>query len=274
MLPPGVVELAQEMAHQAGALLLERARGPVGGVGTKSSPTDFVSDADRDSEALLVARLAAERPDDAVLGEETGESPGSSGLRWVLDPLDGTTNFLYGFPSWSVVVAVEDAAGTAAGVVFDPGRDETFVAVRDGGARLNGRPIAVSGADRPDRALVGTGFSYSAEARAVQARALAAILPAVRDIRRAGSAALDLCWVACGRLDGFYEGPLKHWDSVAGKLMVAEAGGRVSPLPAIDASGDGGVLAAAPELHDPLRQIVLGALLPGDLGRDLQYTQN
>jgi myo-inositol-1(or 4)-monophosphatase len=274
MLPPGIVELAEEMAHQAGALLLERAGGPVGGVATKSSPTDFVSDADRESEALLLGRLAAQRPDDAVLGEETGEAPGSSGLRWVLDPLDGTTNYLYGFPSWSVVVAVEDAEGAAAGVVFDPGRDETFVAVRGGGAKLNGRPIAVSEAQRPEQALVGTGFSYSAEARVVQARALAAILPAVRDIRRAGSAALDLCWVACGRLDGFYEGPLKHWDSVAGALMVAEAGGRVSPLPAIDRSGDGGVLAAPPGLHDPLRQIILGALRPGDLGRDLQYTQN
>jgi myo-inositol-1(or 4)-monophosphatase len=274
MLAPGLVELAQDMAHEAGALLLERARGPVGGVTTKSSPADLVSDADRESEALLLARLAAQRPDDAVLSEETGESPGSSGLRWVVDPLDGTTNYLYGFPSWSVVVAVEDGGGTAAGVVFDPGRDETFVAVRDGGSTLNGRPIAVSGAQLPGEALVGTGFSYSAEARAVQARALAAILPAVRDIRRAGSAALDLCWVACGRLDGFYEGPLKHWDSVAGVLMVAEAGGRVSPLPAVDASGDGGVLAAAPGLHDPLRQIVLGALRPGDLGRDMQYTQS
>jgi myo-inositol-1(or 4)-monophosphatase len=260
MVPGGVYELAVRMAREAGELLAERFRRPVGGIETKSSAIDMVSDADRESEALLRDLLARHRPCDAVLGEEQGGAAGSSGLRWVVDPLDGTTNFLNGYPAWAVSIAVEDERGGLVGVVHDPCLGETFTAVRGRGAALNDVPIAVSRAFDPAQALVGTGFSYSGAARAVQARAAAQMLVAVRDIRRAGSAALDLAWVACGRLDGFYEVPLKPWDRAAGTLLVREAGGTVSTLAPVEPEGDDGVLAAGPRLHDPLRRLVTSAL--------------
>jgi myo-inositol-1(or 4)-monophosphatase len=252
--------LSVDMAHRCGALLLERFRGPVSGLETKSTPIDLVSDADRDSEALLLETLARERPDDAILGEETGESSGSTGLRWVLDPLDGTTNFLYGFPVWAVSIAVEDADGWVSAVVYDPTRDETFAATRGGGASLNGETITVSDSLVPESALVATGFSYGAEARAVQASAVDSLLTRVRDVRRAGSAALDLAWVAAGRLDAYYEVPLKIWDRAAGELLVTEAGGVISQLEPIAGSADSGVFASSPDLHGPLEVLVSSAL--------------
>jgi myo-inositol-1(or 4)-monophosphatase len=197
----------------------------------------MVSDADRDAEALIRDLLAAERPDDGLLGEEGAQADGSSGRRWVVDPLDGTTNYLYGFPAWVVSVALEDrdtsargAGGALAGVVHDPLRGETFAATRDGGATLNGAPIAVSGAKTLDSALIGTGFGYAAQRRSEQAAIVATLLPRVRDIRRAGAAALDLCMVACGRLDGYYERGLNAWDWSAGSLIASEAGAAVLPL--------------------------------------------
>jgi myo-inositol-1(or 4)-monophosphatase len=252
--------LSQRMARRAGELLLDRFRGPIQGLDTKSTPIDLVSDADRDSEALLRETIARERPDDSIMGEEGSDVIGTSGLRWVVDPLDGTTNFLYGLPVWAVSIAVADADGWLSAVVYDPTRDEMFAAVRGGGATLNDAPISVSEALAPDRALVGTGFSYSGPARMVQARAVDVMLSEVRDLRRAGAASLDLAWVACGRLDGYYEVPLKVWDRAAGELLVTEAGGVVSALAPIDESGDTGVLAAGPDLHQPLDVLVLAAL--------------
>jgi myo-inositol-1(or 4)-monophosphatase len=198
----------------------------------------MVSDADRDAETLIRDLLAAERPDDGLLGEEGSLVEGSSGRRWVVDPLDGTTNYLYRFPAWAVSVALEDGhtpsggtGGTLVGVVHDPLRGETFAASRGEGATLNGAEIAVSGAQRLDSALIGTGFAYAAQRRAAQAEVAARILPRVRDIRRAGAAALDLCMVACGRLDGYYERGLNAWDWAAGSLIATEAGATVAPLP-------------------------------------------
>jgi myo-inositol-1(or 4)-monophosphatase len=262
MLSEGVYELAVRMANEAGTLLSTHFRRPVGGVGTKSSGIDMVSDADRESEALLRELISSHRPCDAMLGEEQGAEAGSSGLRWVIDPLDGTTNFLHGYPAWAVSIAVEDRRGALLGIVHDPCRQETFAAVRGRGATLNEVPIGVSTAFDPAHSLIATGFSYSAEARAVQARAAAQLLVAVQDVRRGGSAALDLAWLACGRVDGFYEVPLKPWDRAAGELIVREAGGTVSTLPPVHRGGDDGVLAAAPRLHDPLRGIVTAALHP------------
>jgi len=250
------------MAREAGELLAERFGQPAAGVGTKSSSIDMVSDADRDAEQLLRRLLASHRPDDAVLGEEGGAAAGSTELRWVVDPLDGTTNYLHGYPMWGVSVAVEDEGGTALGVVHDPCRGETFAAERGRGATLNEEPIRVSAATDPAHALIATGFSYSPAARAVQARAVGRLLTAVQDIRRGGSAALDLAWVACGRLDGFYEVPLKPWDLTAGALLVREAGGVVSELPPVEHGGDSGVLAAGHGVHDRLRGMVSVSLSP------------
>jgi len=233
-------------------LLLERYDGPARGLAEKSSGTDMVSDADRDAETLIRELLAAERPDDGLLGEEGSQADGASGRRWVVDPLDGTTNYLYRFPAWVVSIALEDADGGLVGVVHDPLRRETFAAARDRGAKLNDVPIAVSGAERLDTALVGTGFGYAAQRRVEQAAVLARVLPHVRDIRRAGAAALDLCMVACGRLDGYYERGLNAWDWSAGSLIASEAGASVLPL----AGEPFGLVAASPAIAEPLAALV------------------
>ena len=258
--PVKLEALALEAATAAGDLLLERFNAPPTGVERKSSSTDMVSDADRDAERLIRDILLRARPGDAILGEEQGEQAGGSGLLWVVDPLDGTTNYLYREPIWAVSIACEDADGALAGVVLHPCMGETFTAMRGGGARLNGRPTAVSGEADLSRSLIGTGFSYARHVREEQARSLVDILPRVRDVRRAGSAAIDLAWVACGRLDGYYELGTHRWDRAAGELIVREAGGVVTPLEPVGDSGDG-VLAAGPALHSALNDLVGAALL-------------
>ena len=212
----------------------------------------MVSDADRAAEDGIADLLRAERPDDALVGEEGAQAGGASGRRWVVDPLDGTTNFLYGVPQWAVSVAVEDAGGGLAGVVFAPVAGELFAAERGGGARLNGEPIRVRDATPLERALLATGFSYSPEQRAAQARMLIEVLPAVRDVRRAGAAALDLAWLAAGRLDGYWERGLSDWDWAAGRLLVEEAGGAVAELP----GEPPGLAAASPALLPALVELV------------------
>jgi myo-inositol-1(or 4)-monophosphatase len=250
-----LLEVAVAAARAAGALLLERFQQPATGVSRKSSSTDMVSDADRDAERLIRDLVGAARPSDGLLGEEGDAVAGRSGLLWVVDPLDGTTNYLYGLPIWSVSVACEDSSGGLVGAVFDPCRDELFAAERGRGATLNGRPVHTSAGDDLSRALIGTGFSYAPETRARQARVLAELLSQVRDIRRGGSAAIDLAWVACGRLDGYYEEGTRHWDRAAGMLLVSEAGGIATPL---DDGGEPveGALAAGRALHPALAQLV------------------
>ena len=252
-----LIDLAVDAALAAGALLLARFRAPAKRVGSKSSATDMVSDADRASEGLIRERLGSARPGDGIIGEEHGSEPGTSGLRWIVDPLDGTTNFLFGVPQWCVSIACEDDAGGLVGVVHDPLRKETFTAARGGGAFVGGRRLRISATSRLDDALVATGFSYLPDERAVAAERLVRILPRVRDIRRAGSAALDLAWTAAARVDAFYEVPTHHWDRAAGEVLVREAGGVISELDAIGPSGPG-IVAASPALHDVLRALVLG----------------
>jgi myo-inositol-1(or 4)-monophosphatase len=212
----------------------------------------MVSDADRAAEEAIAELIGRERPDDALLGEEGAAAGGSSGRRWVVDPLDGTTNYLYGLPVWAVSVAVEDAEGGVAGVVLDPSRDELFAAARGGGATLDGRPVKVREGTPLERSLIATGFAYGAAERAAQARVLEHVLPRVRDVRRGGAAAIDLAWVAAGRLDGYYERGLKAWDWAAGRLLVAEAGGAVVEL----AGEPAGLVAAAPGLIRDLERLV------------------
>lgn len=209
---------------------MARYSGPARGVDTKSSATDMVSEADREAEAAIAELLRTERPDDGLVGEEGADESSASGRHWVVDPLDGTTNYLYRFPAWAVSVALEDADGGLVGVVHDPVAGETFAAERGAGARLNGEPIRVNETGDLARALIGTGFGYDADVRAGQAEVLRGLLPRVRDIRRAGAAALDLCFVAAGRLDGYYERGIHRWDYAAGALIVREAGGEVVEL--------------------------------------------
>lgn len=252
-----LAELADAIGREAGALLLERLRWQRKSVETKTSGTDMVSEMDRAAEALIVERLLAARPDDAILAEEGGARHGSSGVRWVIDPLDGTTNYLYGHPRWAVSIAAElEATGEiVAGAVADPSLDEYFTAAKGKGAFLNGEAIGHSGKDDLATALVATGFGYRREQRAHQATVLTTLLPAVRDIRRHGVASLDLCWVACGRLDGYYEVGLQPWDVAAGSRIAAEAGATVSGVEGGTPSG-ASILAAAPALAEPLRTLL------------------
>ena len=247
------LELAERAARAAGDVLLDYYGREPEGVGRKSSDTDLVSDADREAERALRELLAAERPGDGLLAEEGSHSEAESGRRWIVDPLDGTVNFLYGFPAWAVSIALEDGDGLALGVVHSPVHAETFCAQRDRGARLGDRRLAVRPRTELARAMVATGFSYEAKRRAEQADVLRRLLPRARDIRRAGAAALDLAWVAAGRLDAFYERGLNAWDLAAGHLLVEEAGGVVTPL-----GGDPpGVLAASSRgLRDELAALV------------------
>jgi myo-inositol-1(or 4)-monophosphatase len=252
------IELAERAARAAAEVLITAYGRPPEGLGSKSSETDLVSDADREAERAVRELLELERPDDGLLAEEGSHSDAASGRRWIVDPLDGTINFLYGFPAWAVSVALEDADGLVVGVVLDPVRDECFLAERGGGARLRRtggqtQPLRVRERRNLDRALVATGFSYEPSRRAVQADVVRRILPRVRDIRRAGAAALDLSWLAAGRVDAYYERGLNHWDWAAGRLLVEEAGGRIADL---DGDPHGLIAAATPELLTELAPLV------------------
>lgn len=251
-----LLELAVTAASAAGELLLGALHIARSDVSTKSSLTDMVTEMDHASEALLRQCILGARPDDAFLGEEGGETPGSSGLRWVVDPLDGTTNYLYGHPGFNVAVAAEDEHGPVVGVVVDPLQGDVFSAARGGGAHRGANRIACStkGADDLATALCATGFAYSPERRARQAEVLAVVLPKVRDVRRMGAAAVDLCSVACGRVDAYWERGLGPWDLAAGSLIASEAGARVG--------GDaelGFTLAAPPALFGPLHDLLVHA---------------
>jgi len=253
-----LLDVAREAATVAGALLLERfATGATGEVWTKSSPTDPASEADTASEVAIRNVLGERRPDDAVVGEEGADVQGRSGLRWVVDPLDGTVNYLYGLPAWTVTLACQDGAGeTLAGVVYDPGRGELFAATADGPWTRNGEELPPRPrATELSQALVGTGFGYAVERRAREGEIAARVLSVARDLRRIGSAALDLAWTACGRLDAFYERGLNPWDAAAGMLICARAGLEVRALPAAEGL-PAGVLVAPAAIADELETVV------------------
>ena len=211
----------------------------------------MVSAADRDAEALIRNGLKAARPEDGLVGEEGSRVESDSGRRWVVDPLDGTTNFLYGFPQWAVSIALDGELG----VVYDPVRDELFSAVRGQGASLNGGALRIPAPPALSTALIATGFGYDAERRDKQGAVIGRVLPRIRDIRRAGAAALDLCWLADGRVDGYYERGLHAWDWAAARIVVQEAGGAVADLE----PDPHGLAAAHPELLQPLLELLAEA---------------
>jgi myo-inositol-1(or 4)-monophosphatase len=238
-----LLDIAVTVARQAGEFLLAgRAVDLV--IETKSSPTDVVTQMDTAAERLIATAIAAARPADTLLGEEgsvavssssaasvvANSDAGGHAVRWIVDPIDGTVNYLYGLPQWAVSIAAERDGVVVAGAVFDPSKNEMFTAERGGGAYLNGRPIRVSACAELALALIGTGFGYDAGRRARQAEVVRSLLPVVRDIRRLGAASLDLCALACGRLDGYFERGLNLWDYAAAGLIAAEAGARVEGL--------------------------------------------
>jgi myo-inositol-1(or 4)-monophosphatase len=272
-----LLRIAVDAAREAGRLLATwRGDGRPEVVDTKSSPTDVVTEMDRKSEALITGRIRAVRPGDTVLGEEGGQTAGDSrpgeGVRWVVDPLDGTVNYLYGLPDWAVSIAAEVAGTVVAGVVEIPRYGETFTAAAGQGAWLHRDGTAIRLRCNPGvslgQALIGTGFGYSAGRRQVQGEVVAALLPYVRDIRRGGSAAVDLCSVAAGRMDAFYERGLNYWDYAAGGLIAREAGAVVGGL-AGRAESTSMAVAAGPGLYRQLDDF-LSRLNPE---RDAQRSQ-
>jgi len=282
--PAGEAELlaiANAAADAGAEELLKRFGGELIGLHAKTTPTDPVSAADLAAEAAIRAVLNERRPADSFLGEEGGSVQGEGSLRWVVDPLDGTVNFLFGIPQWCVSVAVRDVAGTIAGAVYDPNRDELFTATRTGPATLEraegtielGEPGQAGtkgpagagesqtggspGARGGDlaTAMVATGLAYDANVRSAQARVLVRLVPRVRDIRRFGSAALDLTWTAAGRYDAYFERTVKQWDIAAGALICERAGLRVLELP-VHEDLPWGILVAPPALAEPLLELV------------------
>ncbi|MGP3982834.1 inositol monophosphatase family protein [Streptomyces sp. KR80] len=255
-----LLDLALEAARRAGAMLRDGRPADLGVAATKTSAIDVVTEMDLASEKLITGYLAEARPDDGFLGEEGASIAGSSGVRWIIDPIDGTVNYLYGLPSWAVSIAAEIDGETAVGVVEVPERGETFRAVRGEGAYLGEQRLRHRSAPPLAQALVGTGFGYVTERRAAQAETLRGLLPQVRDIRRGGSAAIDLCDVACGRLDGYYERGLNPWDYAAGELIAREAGALTGGRPAEPLSHELAV-AASPGVFEQLQALLedLGA---------------
>jgi myo-inositol-1(or 4)-monophosphatase len=275
-----LLAVAVEAASEAGALLAERARhGAERRIASKSTPTDLVSEADLASERAIRELLARRRPDDGFVGEEGENVEGTSGLSWIVDPLDGTVNFLFAIPQWCVSVAVRDGDGTLAGAIYDPAREELFTATRDGPAVLSSPgagtvELAGPHADGPGgsggaggaggrgghelaTAMVATGFAYDADVRGAQGKTIARLLPLVRDIRRFGSAALDLAWTAAGRYDAYFERTVKQWDIAAGALICERAGLRVLELPARERL-PWGILVAPEALAKGLFELVEG----------------
>jgi myo-inositol-1(or 4)-monophosphatase len=264
-LAAGLGELACAVAAEAGELLLSR-HGQARVVETKSSPTDVVTEMDRAAEELIRDRLLSARPGDAILGEEGGEigAAPAGGVRWIVDPLDGTVNYLYGLTDWAVSIAAETGGEVVAGAVAIPLHRSLFSATLGGGAWLRSawrggepRRLTANAGVELGQALVGTGFGYAAGRRVVQGQVVSALLPRVRDIRRAGAAAVDLCSVAAGRLDAFYERGLHPWDWAAGGLIASEAGARVAGLHGRPAS-ESMTIAAGPGLFGELHDLLAG----------------
>jgi myo-inositol-1(or 4)-monophosphatase len=251
-----VLHLARSLAVDAGELI-QSMRASIDLAGdTKSSTVDLVTAADRAAEALIADRLASQRPNDAILGEEGTGKGGSSDVRWIIDPIDGTTNYVYGIPSYCVSIAVEIAGVPAVGVVYEPVAGDCYAAHAGGAATKNGVPISVNQDPSLETALVATGFGYVADRRRGQAEVLLGLLPSVRDIRRFGSAALDLCHVAEGQVDAYYERGLNLWDLAAGVVIAEAAGAVVGDLRGNQPS-DVFTLAANPHVFESLRTLLV-----------------
>lgn len=244
-----LVSLAEEVARSAGALLMQR---PDSFTFTeKSSAVDFATQMDQQAEALIVKSLLAARPDDGIIAEEGAAQQSKSGVTWVIDPLDGTVNYLYGLPGWNISIAAKNQDGVIAGVVFAPTINSLWKATKEGGAFLNNKSIKCNDPVNLNLALIATGFSYDLELRKEQGARIQKLIPQIRDLRRNGAAAVDLCYVAMGAVDAYFESSLKEWDFAAGGLIATEAGAVISGRTGGAPDGDM-VVCAGPSLHAQL----------------------
>jgi myo-inositol-1(or 4)-monophosphatase len=259
-----ILVLAIELAKRAAEVHADGRRGGLR-VDEKGSPFNLVTEVDRAAERLITEGIVAARPGDEILGEEGAARRGTSGVRWIVDPLDGTANYVYGYPAHAVSIGVEVAGEPAVGVVFDTGRDILYAAARGGPATANGESIRATTKDDVGTAMVATGFSFDPALRVAQAEVVAELMGAIRDIRRSGAASIDLCALATGTVDAYYEGALAPWDVAGGIVIAQAAGARVlrgvgRGLPGV------GVIGANPELLDRLASVLREAgfeLIPG-----------
>jgi myo-inositol-1(or 4)-monophosphatase len=248
-----LLKLAESVARAAGSHLMNR---PSSFTFTeKSSVVDFATQMDQQSEELIVKQILAVRADDGIIAEEGAAKPSKSGITWVIDPLDGTVNYLYGLPGWNVSIAAKDADGVLVGVVYAPSINGFWSAIRGGGAKYNGNKIKCNDPVTLDKSLLATGFAYDLNLRVSQGDTMAKLLPKIRDLRRNGAAAVDLCYVAMGAIDGYFEGSLKEWDYAAGGLIATEAGAVISGRGGKAADSDL-VVCAGPALHAQLLPLI------------------
>ena len=248
-----LLKLAESVARAAGSHLMNR---PVSFTFTeKSSVVDFATQMDQQSEELIVKQILAVRADDGIIAEEGAAKPSKSGITWVIDPLDGTVNYLYGLPGWNVSIAAKDEDGVLVGVVYAPSINGFWSAIRGGGAKYNGNKIKCNDPVTLDKSLLATGFAYDLNLRVSQGDTMAKLLPKIRDLRRNGAAAVDLCYVAMGAIDGYFEGSLKEWDYAAGGLIATEAGAVISGRGGKAADSDL-VVCAGPALHAQLLPLI------------------
>jgi myo-inositol-1(or 4)-monophosphatase len=250
-----LITLATKLAHDAGTLAKQGRASNSLTVDTKSTLTDLVTEYDKASETLVVEGITSARPHDGIIGEEGTSKPGTTGIDWLIDPIDGTTNFYYDLPLWAVSIGISDAQGIRLGVVYAPALNEMYTAVRGHGAFRNGQRIRVSGLTDISTALVGTGFAYKAPKRIWQSTMVTNLVGHVRDMRRLGAASIDLCSVACGRLDAYFEEGLGPWDLAGGHIIALEAGAT-----ATDWSGDAirpaQVCVSTPGIAPQLRELI------------------
>ena len=245
-----LLELAESIALKAGKLLINRPSKFE--LDQKSGVFDFATQMDHESEKLIVAEILSSRPDDGLVGEEGTNRPSKTGITWVIDPIDGTVNYLYDIPGWCISIGIKDESGPLAGVVYSPATNSLWKADRGGGAFLNDSPISCNEPVALNRALVGSGFAYDIEKRKIQAALISRLLPEIRDLRRLGACAVDICHVASGSLDAYFEAGVNEWDYAAAGLIATEAGAMISIDQGIWNGEKNMVIVAGPALHPVL----------------------
>ena len=250
-----LLAICTELAMTGGKRAYAGRRAGLKDVQTKTTSTDMVTEFDKATEKYIVDEIRSRRPDDSIIGEEGGSHSGNSNYTWCIDPIDGTTNFLYALPSWSVSIGISDEKGPLVGVVYIPALDEMFTAIRGGGAFLNGEQIRCNEITDISKALVCTGFSYSPEHRTVQSKRVSTFIHKVRDIRRLGAASVDICFVACGRVDAYFEENLHSWDIAAAELIAIEAGARSGDFHG-GISSPAEIMIACPRIFEALSDLV------------------